>query len=206
MACTMDDFWSLEFWNNPVPSFSNCFKTTVSVLLPTVIFFLLAVYDVCTHMERRDRLNPCTFLLITRLGVSLILIFLSLCSLVPPLLEGRMEISFYDVRFLGHFFKTLTNIAALGLIIKHINFGQTYSNSLSVYWMLQSIAVSPFHASLAVEAYYQVSWRTPMLEFVFEMVYYPLIYVQFFLSVFTSRHPYTLQEQVSRNISQEGTA
>ncbi|XP_035223587.1 multidrug resistance-associated protein 1-like, partial [Stegodyphus dumicola] len=195
MACAMDDFWSLDFWNNPVPIFSNCFKTAVSAMIPSVIFFLLAVYDIFSHTERRNKLNPRTFLLLARIVISVILIFLSVGSFLPSLFQGSMEISFHDPRFVGHFLKMFTNIAALCLLIRHINFGQTYSNSLSVYWILQSIAVLPFHAALAVEEYYQVSWRTPMLEFVLEMVYYPLIYMQFVLSIFTSKHPYTPQRR-----------
>ncbi|CAL1293325.1 unnamed protein product [Larinioides sclopetarius] len=192
-----DEFLDLnQTWYNQVPEFSSCFEDTVLISLPCLLYSLVLFINLFL-IPRPVAPNPLPW---TWLNISKIIISFCLFTMTCV----WCGITIYDIYSVqkepySSLLSSSSRVVVFFLValsmLKHRSCGITTSITLSTFWLIFSLCSIILYRSAILAYFILKSEDSSGVIFVLDMLFYPLIFIQLILSIFTDRKKFsTLQE------------
>ncbi|XP_042226170.1 multidrug resistance-associated protein 1-like isoform X1 [Homarus americanus] len=175
-------------WNSETPEFTPCFERTVLVWVPCGFLWVFAPLETHYVLRSVDRLVPWTWLSISKLVGSALLLMLQLIDFFYAVHKWRIGEDVYCVHFLTPLVIFVSIFLQASWVLIEKKRGFQSSGYLFIFWLLLVICGIPEYGSYFVSI--QDQWtETESLTFGTYMVYFPLIVLMLIFNCFGDATP-----------------
>ncbi|XP_059352167.1 multidrug resistance-associated protein 1-like isoform X3 [Daphnia carinata] len=184
-------FWDLDqTWNTNDPNFTECFHQTVLYWIPCGFIWLFAPYETYQILYSNTRYIPWSFINISKMVINLLLIILSIISIIYAVIQSNNGVELYtnDVYYVTPAILAATFVLTLGLMLAGKKRGIRSSGPLFLFWFLLAFC-GGFTYAARIKSIIDGMNNMETYPFVWEMVYYPLIVLMFFINCFADKEP-----------------
>ncbi|XP_018021111.1 multidrug resistance-associated protein 1-like, partial [Hyalella azteca] len=127
-------------WNTTDPHFTPCFEETVLVWLPCGFLWLFAALELYIIKSSRDKLIPWTFLNISKLVCSAVLLVLELSDLIYQIVQGSdASTNVYPNYYLVPIILFMSILLQAIFVIFEKKNGVQSSGYLFLFWLLMAV-------------------------------------------------------------------
>uniref|UniRef100_A0A0P5D2T7 ABC-type glutathione-S-conjugate transporter n=2 Tax=Daphnia magna TaxID=35525 RepID=A0A0P5D2T7_9CRUS len=184
-------FWDLDqTWYTNDPNFTECFHQTVLYWIPCGFIWLFAPYETYQILYSNTRYIPWSFINISKMVINLLLIILSIISIIYAVIQSNNGVELYtnDVYYVTPAILAATFVLTLGLMLAGKKRGIRSSGPLFLFWFLLTFC-GGFTYAARIKSIIDGMNKMETYPFVWEMVYYPLVVVMFFINCFADKEP-----------------
>ncbi|XP_055943743.1 multidrug resistance-associated protein 1-like [Argiope bruennichi] len=192
-----DRFWDLnQTWYNQVPEFSTCFEDIILVALPCLSYFIILLINLLLLPRPvSSNLLPWTWLNVTKIILSFCLCIMSCiwCGITIYDIYTDQDMPYSSL--LSSSSKVAIFFLIILVMLKHRSCGITTSIALSTFWLIFSFCSIILYRSAFLTYFILKSKDASGVIFILNLLFYPIIFIQLILSVFTDRKRFSaLQE------------
>ncbi|KAG8182122.1 hypothetical protein JTE90_002616 [Oedothorax gibbosus] len=186
-----------QTWYSQVPEFSPCFEDTVFITFPSIVYCIALLCNLCLLPRSSPQSAlPWTWLNISKLFFTVSLVLVS-CAKFGIIIRNILSIE--DKVPVSLFLSSCTRIAVfifvISAILKHKSCGKTTSATISTFWITFSICSIFIYRSDILKYFVLHSKPASGINFILDMVYHPLVFMQLILSVFVDRKKFSLLQE-----------
>ncbi|KAF2361957.1 ABC transporter-like [Trinorchestia longiramus] len=180
-------FWDFYgAWNTTDPHLTPCFQETVLVWTPCIFLWLFAILEINIIKNSHDKLIPWTFLNLTKLVCSGVLLVLHLADLIYQIVQdsdNSGDVSPNDFLVPVLFFMSILLQVIFVVFEKH--YGIQSSGYLFLFWLLMAVCgISQYRSYFIFYPEEVEVW-----DFVVYNIHYPLTVVMLILNCFADARP-----------------
>ncbi|KAG8182125.1 hypothetical protein JTE90_002619 [Oedothorax gibbosus] len=184
-----------QTWYTQTPLFSSCFEDTVFISVPSISYSSIILLNLCLLKSRQSSFVtlPWVWLNISKLCISLLLLMVSCVS---------CGIAFYSKfslaenipysSLLSSSLRSVVFLLVIFAILKHRYCCVTTSTVLTTFWICFSVCSIFLYRTIIIKYFVLSLQPASEIVFVLEMLYHPLIFIQFFLSLFADQKRFTV--------------
>ncbi|XP_069171929.1 multidrug resistance-associated protein 1 isoform X6 [Procambarus clarkii] len=191
-------------WNTTDPDFTLCFEQTVLVWVPCGFLWLFAPLEIFYLRDSVDRLVPWTWLNISKLVVSVLLLSLQCISFFYAVQQDSIDNNVPGVNYMMPSVIFVTILLQLIFVLMEKKRGIQSSGYLFIFWLLVVVCAIPeFRTSIRL---YDQAEDPDTFSFVLYVVYFPLTIVMFLLNCFGDALPQYVDFPLGEKPSPESSA
>ncbi|GBN46101.1 Multidrug resistance-associated protein 1, partial [Araneus ventricosus] len=198
-----DKFLDLnQTWYNQVPEFSSCFEDTILVSLPCLLYSLVLIINLLL-LPRPVVPNPLpwTWLNISKILLAFCLFIMSCiwCGITIHGIYSGKNVPYSSL--ISSCSKVAVFFLVTLIILKHRSCSITTSIALSTFWVVFSLCSVILYRSAFLAYFIFKSEDASGVSFIVDMLFYPIIFIQLILSVFTDKKRFSVLQEA--NIMEE---
>ncbi|CAG9797144.1 unnamed protein product [Chironomus riparius] len=186
-------FWDAELtWSETNPDFTFCFKQTVLIWVPCLYLWLFSIVDLRRRSRSRRSDIPWSFLNLSKLVFTILLVCLSIVDLTLMLAIATGE-EIFDVQYVSIGIKLVTFIFLVFIQLYHKKKGHRTSIYLFIFWMMLVIFAIPQllreirELNSAELGDGDFTWSD--FQFINYVLYFSFITIEWFLCCFADKPP-----------------
>uniref|UniRef100_A0A6M2DRX2 ABC-type glutathione-S-conjugate transporter n=1 Tax=Xenopsylla cheopis TaxID=163159 RepID=A0A6M2DRX2_XENCH len=187
----MDEYCGSKFWNYSLvwetddPDLTPCFQQTVLVYAPCALLWLFSPMELYYAWNSKKKNVPWSFLNISKLLLTALLIALSFVNLGHAISLSNSE-NVFNVSYYTPTIKILTFLLSATLLFLNKRHGIRTSGLQFLFWFLLAVfAIPEFRSEIRK---YDDKYKTE-LYFITYMIYFPTICLIWFLNCFVDKEP-----------------
>ncbi|KAK7081053.1 Canalicular multispecific organic anion transporter 1, partial [Halocaridina rubra] len=199
-------FWNSNItWNTDNPDFTQCFERTVLVWIPCGFLWLFAPLETHYLIRSVDRLIPWTWINITKLVLSVLLILTQCVDFFYAVHLSTVGEDVPGVLYVTPFVLIISLVLQVVFVLMEKKRGIQSCGYLFLFWLLSVICGLPEYRTFFLSVLNE-NVETNMLTFSTYMVYFPLIVIMLILSCFGDATPQYVDYPRGKNVCPEVSA